>query len=134
MIPQPRYAYLDTSAFVKMCWPEAESAALMSYLERWPLRASSGLLRTEALRAAQRQPVPRIARVQTLLRRVALVDVDRALLREAGTLLPPQLRSLDAIHVAAALSLGPDLGVVIAYDQRMITAAQEQGLDVATPT
>jgi uncharacterized protein len=133
MASRPRYAYLDTSAFVKLCWPEPESAALTSYLQSWPLRASSALLWTEALRAAQRQPVPRIARVQTVLRRVALIDVDRALFRQSGMLPPPHLRSLDAIHLSAALSLGPDLGVVVAYDQRMIGAAQEHGFTVASP-
>jgi uncharacterized protein len=57
----------------------------------------------------------------------------RSLFRQAGMLLPPHLRSLDTIHVAAALSLGPHLGVVIAYDQRMIDAPQQQGLAVASP-
>ncbi|MGH7912944.1 MAG: type II toxin-antitoxin system VapC family toxin, partial [Candidatus Dormibacteraceae bacterium] len=108
MPSRPAYAYLDTSAFVKLCWPEPESSALMSYLQSWPLRASSALLWTEVLRAAQRQPVPRIGRVQTVLRRVALIDLDRSLFRQAGMLLPPDLRSLDAIHLAAALALGPD--------------------------
>lgn len=133
MASRPTYAYLDTSAFVKLCWPEPESSALMSFLQSWSLRASSALLWTEALRAAQRQPVPRIGRVQTVLRRMALIDVDRSLFRQAGMLLPPDLRSLDAIHLAAALALGPDLGIVITYDQRMIVAAQQQGLAVASP-
>ncbi|MBO0684902.1 MAG: type II toxin-antitoxin system VapC family toxin [Candidatus Dormibacteraeota bacterium] len=128
-----RYAYLDTSAFVKLCWPEPETVALTAYLQSWPLRVSSALLLTEALRAAQGQPVPRVTRVQSALRRIALIDVDRALFRQAGLLLPPQLRSLDSIHLAAAYSLGPDLGVVVAYDQRMLTAAQQQGLPVASP-
>jgi predicted nucleic acid-binding protein len=133
MATTSKYAYLDTSAFVKLCWPEPESAALTSYLQPWPLRASSALLWTEALRAAQRHPVPRMGRVQTALRRVALIEVDRGLFRQAGMLPPPDLRSLDAIHLAAAFSLGPDLGVVVAYDQRMISAAKQQGFVVVSP-
>ncbi|MBO0681833.1 MAG: type II toxin-antitoxin system VapC family toxin [Candidatus Dormibacteraeota bacterium] len=128
-----RYAYVDTSAFVKLCWPEPESGALTVFLQSWPLRVSSTLLLTEALRAAQRQPVPRIGRVQAALRRIALIDVDRAVFRQAGMLLPAHLRSLDCIHLAAAYSLGPDLGVVVAYDQRMLAAAQQQGLPVVSP-
>ncbi len=127
------YAYLDTSAFVKLCWPEPESGALASYLRRWPLRVSSSLLWTEAVRAAQRQPVVRVGRVQNALLGIAMIDVDRALLRQAGLLGPPNIRSLDAVHLAAASSLGPDLGVLLTYDQRMTTAAQAQGFAVAAP-
>lgn len=96
-----RYVYLDTSAFVKLCWPEPESVALYALLRSWPLRVSAALLYTEALRAAQRQPASRISKVQTILRRIALIEVDRALFRQAGMLLPPDIRSLDAVHLAA---------------------------------
>jgi hypothetical protein len=43
------------------------------------------------------------------------------------------MRSLDAVHIAAAMSLGPDLGVVITYDERMDAAARLFGLPVASP-
>jgi predicted nucleic acid-binding protein len=128
-----RYAYLDTSAFVKLCWPEPESAALVRYLRDWPLLASCALVRTEALRAAARQPVPRLAGTRRQLLAVALIDIDRPLLEHAGSVAPREVRSLDAVHVAAALALGPDLGVVVTYDQRMADAAQAQGLDVVAP-
>ena len=128
-----KYAYLDTSALVKLCWPEPESAALRRYLRGWPLRASSTFIRTEALRAASRQSVPRLAAARRQLRGLAMIDVDRPLLDQAGVLPPPETRSLDAVHVATALALGPDLGVVITYDQRMADAARAQGLDVAAP-
>lgn len=128
-----RYAYLDTSALVKLCWPEPESAALRRYLRSWPLRVSSTLIRTETLRAAARQPVPRLAGARRLLRGLALIDIDRALLDQAGVLTPPEARSLDAVHLATALALGPELGVMVTYDQRMSEAATAQGLDVAAP-
>lgn len=128
-----KYAYLDTSALAKLCWPEPESAALRRYLRRWPMRVSSTLIRTEALRAAARQPVPRLAGARRQLRGLAMIDVDRALLDQAGVLTPPETRSFDAVHLATALALGPDLGVVITYDQRMADAAAAQGLDVAAP-
>lgn len=128
-----RYAYLDTSAFVKLCWPEPESEALHGYLRDWPLRVSAVLLCTEALRAAQRQPAARIDRTQRLLERIPMLEIDRALFRQAGLLGPPTMRSLDAVHIAAALSLGPDLGVVITYDERMAAAARLFGLPVVSP-
>jgi predicted nucleic acid-binding protein len=129
-----RYAYLDTSAFVELCWPEPHSAALHGYLQGWPLRVSSSLLWTEALRAAQRQPAPRLEQALSLLRRLPLLELDRALLRQAGLLGPATMRSLDAIHIAAALSLGPELGVLVTYDERMGVTAGLFGLQVASPS
>ena len=55
------------------------------------------------------------------------------LLGSAGTLLPAHLRSLDAIHLASALQLGTDLGSLVSYDQRMLDAARDLGIDVASP-
>jgi uncharacterized protein len=128
-----RYAYLDTSAFVKLCWPEPESESLHAYLKGWPLRVSAALLWTEALRAAQRQPATRVAQTVRLLERIPIMEVDRALYRQAGLLGPSNMRSLDALHVAAAMALGTDLGVVITYDDRMAAAAGLFGLPVDSP-
>jgi predicted nucleic acid-binding protein len=128
-----RYVYLDTSAFMKLITPEVETGALQRYLQSRSLRVSSGLLRTEALRAAMRVSQQHVVKVRRLLRRVALIDVNRQLLEQAGTLVPPDLRSLDAIHVAAAMSLGDDLGNVVTYDARMVMAAQAHGLNVVSP-
>jgi predicted nucleic acid-binding protein len=128
-----RFVYLDTSAFMKLITPEAETAALQHYLVSRSLRVSSALLRTEALRAAIRISQEHVAKVRRQLRRVAMVDVSRELLEQAGSLMPADLRSLDAIHVAAALSLGDDLGDLVTYDGRMISAALAQGLNVVSP-
>lgn len=134
MPPSDKYAYLDTSAFVKLCWPEPESGALHSYLGGWPLRVSAALLWTEALRAAQRQPAARVEQARRLLQRLPMIEVDRTLFRQAGLLGPSTMRSLDAIHIATAMSLGPDLGVMITYDERMVAAAGLFGLPVALPS
>ena len=128
------YAYLDTSAFVKLCWPEPESDALHGYLRSWPLRVSAALLWTETLRAVQRQPVARVERAQRLLQLIPLLEVDRPLFRQAGLLGPSHIRSLEAIHIATAMSLGPDLGVLITYEERMASAATLYGLPVASPS
>jgi len=63
-----------------------------------------------------------------------LIDIGRDLLNRAGTLAPPDLRSLDAIHVAAALSIGDDLGELITYDARMALAARAHGIIVTSPS
>lgn len=128
-----RYVYLDTSAFMKLITPEAETAALQRYLVPRTLRVSSALLRVEALRAAMRVSQEHVVKTRRQLRKVAMIDIGRELLEHAGGLTPPDLRSLDAIHVAAALSLGDDLGDLVTYDARMVTAAMEHGLSVVSP-
>jgi predicted nucleic acid-binding protein len=64
--------------------------------------------------------------------RLHLIQLNRPLLDAAGSL-PSRLRSLDAIHLAAAQSLGSDLGAVVTYDQRMAQAATELGMPVEAP-
>lgn len=128
-----RYVYLDTSAFMKLITVEVETAALQRYLILRSLRVSSALLRTEALRAAMRVSQDHVAKVRRQLRSVALVDIGRELLEQAGSLTPADLRSLDAIHIATALSLGDDLGEVVTYDARMKSAAAAHGLAIVSP-
>ena len=64
---------------------------------------------------------------------IHLIRLDDELLERAAELEPASIRSLDAIHLAAALSLGADLAAVVTYDNRMLTAAQAIGLPVVTP-
>jgi predicted nucleic acid-binding protein len=55
------------------------------------------------------------------------------LLTRAAELDPPTLRSLDAIHLAAALELAADLGVIVTYDDRMLEGAAALGLTTTSP-
>jgi predicted nucleic acid-binding protein len=48
-------------------------------------------------------------------------------------MLPTELRSLDAIHLATAQLLGTDLARIVTYDERMADAAKAAGWTVATP-
>jgi len=68
-----------------------------------------------------------------MLETVELVAVTEPLLDAAAELRDPTLRSLDAIHVAAALVLGEDLAELITYDREMAAAAQTLGIAVASP-
>lgn len=127
-------AYLDTSAFVKLIVVEAESSALRVRLQRWPVRASATVLRTETVRALRRSGNDHlIGDARRLLTTLHLIRATEPLLDRAGDLEPAGLRSLDAIHLATALSIGPDLGVVVTYDDRLREAVLAQGLDVESP-
>jgi len=126
--------YLDTSAFMKLVADEAESAALRRHLRRGRLRTSAVLLQTEALRAAARLSAEHLALARELLRGLALIQMDRQAYAAAGIVAPSDLRSLDALHVAAALTLGQDLAEFITYDSRMIAAARSHGVRVVSPS
>ncbi|ETZ41517.1 putative ribonuclease VapC46 [Mycobacterium sp. MAC_080597_8934] len=52
----------------------------------------------------------------------------------AGGLLPIELRTLDAIHLATAQRLGMDLGRLCTYDDRMRDAAEALGMAVIAPS
>jgi predicted nucleic acid-binding protein len=127
-------AYLDASAFVKLIVEERETTALRRYLADWPAHTSCALLRTEAIRAVNRQDPEAVTRAREGLGEIGLIALDDALLDAAGIIEPQIVRSLDAIHLAAALSLGESLGVVVTYDDRMLEAARLLGLPVASPS
>ncbi len=129
-----KYVYLDTSAFAKLVMTEPESGALIRFLRRRPLQVTATLLRTEVLRAALRVSQSHLAQARRQLAGIAFVDLGRPLLDHAGTLEPAGIRSLDAVHVAAALTLGDDLGEFVTYDHRMADAARQWGLAVVSPS
>lgn len=118
--------YVETSAAAKLLVREAESHRVMGYLDALAAPPTSCLLlETELRRLATRHGIAQSA-VTTVLERFTLVDVDRTVFREAGLLPGPHLRSLDALHVAAALQCDAD--IMLSYDDRQIAAAEAVGL------
>ncbi|MDX5318310.1 MAG: type II toxin-antitoxin system VapC family toxin, partial [Actinomycetes bacterium] len=112
--------YLDTSALVKLVVAEAETDALRAWLvaaERDPV--SSDLARTELMRAVRRAAPDRLVQARAVLDAVTLLEVSTAIFVEAGRIDPVTVRSLDAVHLAAALSLGDDLEGFVTYDDRL---------------
>ena len=127
-----RLAYVDASAFVKLFLLERESEALSVATDSWQL-ASSALLEVEAVLAVRRRKPDAETTVRAMLQGLELIDIDADIRRAAAGVANPHLRSLDAIHVATALSLGDHCGTFFAYDQRLIAAAQAHGLTVTVP-
>jgi predicted nucleic acid-binding protein len=126
--------YLDTSALVKLVVAEAETSALLAWLkaaDRAPV--SCDLARTELMRAVRRVAPDRAVQARTVLDSVTLIAVGTAMFEEAGRLDPTLLRSLDALHLAAALALGDDLEGLVTYDERLAGAAELNGLVVTAP-
>ncbi len=125
--------YLDSSALVKLVVEEPESTALRRHLRRRRPLVSSALARTEVLRALLLEGEGGITRGRAVLGRVDLVRINDRVLNAAGVLLPPELRSLDAIHLVTAQQLGADLSQIVSYDDKMVQAAKLLGLKTASP-
>ena len=124
--------YLDASAIVKLVRSEPETPALVEAIRADPEVVSSALSWTEVVRAARRARV-RTTRATAVLDAIAAVPIDDGILRDAADLAPTSLRTLDAIHLASARSLGEDIDAVITYDDRMIEAATSLALTVRVP-
>ena len=124
--------YLDSSAFVKLVLPEPETPALVAALAGVTRLIASEVLEVEAMRATRRGGGP-IEAARAQLAGVTLLALTAEIRSRAAALDPPSVRSLDAIHLATALSLGGRLRVIYSYDARLSLAAAEAGLEVRTP-
>lgn len=131
--------YADTSALVKLVVREAESDALEAALDDAAELATSVVTTIELARAVARARAESSATVAdewavlaviSATAEIPLTDEVRA---AAATVAPVELRTLDAIHLASALTLGEHLASVLTYDERLQHAATELGLAVLAP-
>ena len=126
--------YVDTSALVKAVVAEEHSDAFRTWYSgvSTPL-VTSDLTRTELTRAVRRADPARAVRARAVLDALVILTMPTELFAQAARLDPATLRTLDALHVACALNLGDDLEAVVAYDERLIEAAQAYGVQTITP-
>jgi len=127
--------YLDSSALVKLVLPETESEALLRCVADMPDRVTSEIAAVEVLRAARRaSDDPAVEqRARQVLAGVHLLRLDTATLDAAAVMEPRGVRTLDAIHLATAEDLGPNLEAMVVYDFALANAARAAGIQVLTP-
>lgn len=125
--------YMDTSALVTWItrrnhWEELD--AFLQQRDTAPL-ATSTLGFVETVRTLDLMGhFPKA--MEDLDARITEILLTREV-RDGAALLVGRLGTLDAIHVAGALSLGDDLTALVTYDRRMLEAARAEGLTAHAP-
>ncbi len=123
--------FLDASAIVKLVLHEPESQALIDFLDTRTDIEASELSIAEVGRAVRRY-VPDFDEIEAM-DGIVLHKVTPAVLRLAARLAPPGMRTLDAIHLASALSPASGDVQMVTYDARLADAARAHGLRVVQP-
>jgi predicted nucleic acid-binding protein len=129
-----RAVYLDASAIVKLLVAEPGSADLAEYIAGRRMCITSRISEVEVRRAVARSEASVDAgHVDSVFAALTIREVDESLAAAAGRLAPPALRTLDAIHLATALELAPELEAFVTYDQRLADSAAAAGIPTASP-
>ena len=127
--------YADTSAVIKLLVEETDSKAFAAFYDahadaEW---VSSALLRIEVTRSVLRAIPALLPEARDLLLAFSYITIDDEIVDGAAGEPDRGLRSLDAIHLATARLLAPELDGLVTYDERLAKAANEAGLPVASP-
>ena len=127
--------YADTSAVIRLLVEEADSRAFATFYDthadaEW---VSSALLRIELTRAVMRAMPALLPDARDLLLAFSSIAIDDDIVEGAMNEPDRSLRSLDAIHLATARILAPELDGLLTYDDRLSKAATDAGLPVASP-
>lgn len=127
--------YLDSAALVKLVRLEHATPELVEWLNERsgiPL-VCSVLAEVEVPRAIRRVAPDALPAVPATLARLYRLEIDATVRSSAAALAAPNLRTLDAIHVATAVGIGADLQAFVTYDQHLLQTAGELGLPVVSP-
>jgi predicted nucleic acid-binding protein len=130
--------YLASCAIVKLVAIEPETAELNRWLDERESTdlVTSKLSEVEVPRALRRNHPGLRGAVSGVLRRLYRVEINDVVRATAAAYIDPNLRSLDAIHLATAdamVGIGKNLAAFVTYDKRLAGAAEEAGLTVVSP-
>jgi uncharacterized protein len=127
--------YVDTSAALKLLVEESNSRAFAAFYDEHTHASwvSSALLRVELIRAVTRVVPAALPDARELLLAFDYVSIDDEIVDTAMNEPDRMLRSLDAIHLATARVLRPDLTSLVTYDDRLAKAASDAGIAVVAP-
>ncbi|OOK65161.1 putative ribonuclease VapC46 [Mycobacterium kansasii] len=127
--------YLDPTAIMKLITTTPESSALTDYLRSrtditW---FTCALSRAEVMRAAATLDPDATEHAHHALAGLDLVAVTDRLLDAAIELAPAPEHTTDALHIAAALSAGPQLHTLITYRPELARDAAAHHINTSSP-
>ncbi|UEA81734.1 type II toxin-antitoxin system VapC family toxin [Tsukamurella paurometabola] len=130
--------YMDTSALTKLIIAEQESDALTVWVaeqaEAHETLTTSDVGRIELMRTAARRDDDEIFdHARYVANWINGASVTEEIVAGAEHIGPPSLRSLDAIHLASAVSIRELVSAFVSYDKRLLDAARAEGLPVVSP-
>lgn len=130
--------YLDTSALTKLLIDEPETSELRAWLNQQiasgEYLATSVIGRVELMRVVTRYGEPgQVERARYLLEGIDTLTLTDSVIALAETIGPATLRTLDALHLAAAAGINQDLTAFVTYDRRLLNGCHEVGLMTASP-
>lgn len=125
--------YIDTSVLGRVLFDEPETSAIRRELRAFDQRMASRLLRIELGRIGLREDMQ--AHIDGLLAGIVLIPLSQQILTDAETLTPSTVATLDAIHLATAVSLSKadKLNALMTYDRQLAAGAREHGIAVLSP-
>ena len=128
-----RHWYLDSSIALHVILPGGDERA-RTWLDRVLASNeqifSSVLLHLELTRVLRRERLD-VALADLVLDRVDAISINDAVLQSAAAI-ETHVKSLDAIHLASCMLLGPDV-TVVTHDLAMSQVAQSLDLDTTDP-
>lgn len=129
---------MDTSALTKLLISEPETTELRIWLTAQSGQgedaATSTLGRVESMRVVARYGQPgQTERARYLLDGLDILPLTEPVIGLAETIGPATLRSLDAIHLAAAAQIKRELTAFVTYDHRLLSGCREVGFVTASP-
>lgn len=125
--------YVDTSALGRVLLDEPDAAAINATLARYQETWSSELLAVELTRLGKLHSLR--ADADELLKDVRLVRITSARLRSAKEIDPAEVRTLDSIHLDAAVLLHGrgTISAVLTFDGQLQAGCNHHGVPVEAP-
>lgn len=127
--------YADSSALAKLVICEPETDALHAHLAGSRLELATSRIALVEVTRAVAIAAPRTneaaAEAKTVVEACYLIDVTADVLRTAARMASRALRTLDAIHLASALTIGAE--TMLVYDRRLAEAGTAAGMHVVAP-
>jgi hypothetical protein len=125
--------YIDTSSLGRVLLAEPDAGAIRELIGRYDETWSSALIIIELRRLARREDL--IAPADRMLASMRLHPIKDPAIERASRLEPVQVRTLDAIHLEAAIDLreAGTVTAVLTHDEQLQLGCTHHGIPLDIP-